>query len=146
MSDSSEPLTNVTLPKTAATLTVRIIKSFTFRTERSLVLHGINLETTTVSELKELANQGTVCLGLRFVGKCIYEATDDQRSRRSQDGNRIEMLPWVSFCSIYTESIVSLIRILKDTLKLYTKAHGSKVSSKSGFLFYFLIDFVRPPI
>ncbi|KAF7984076.1 hypothetical protein HWV62_17636 [Athelia sp. TMB] len=53
----SDVLTNVSLPKTSATLTLRIIKSFEFRTERSLVLHAINLETTTVGELKELARQ-----------------------------------------------------------------------------------------
>jgi hypothetical protein len=45
-------------PKISATLTVRIIKSFTYRTERSLVLHGINLEQTTVGQLKEMAGSG----------------------------------------------------------------------------------------
>ncbi|KAJ7470496.1 hypothetical protein FB451DRAFT_1400096 [Mycena latifolia] len=50
-----EPLSNTVLPKTAATLTLRIIKSFEFRTERSLVLHNINLESTTVGELKDIA-------------------------------------------------------------------------------------------
>jgi len=50
-----EQLSNLALPKTAATLTVRIIKSFVFRTERSLVLHNVNLETTTVGDLKDEA-------------------------------------------------------------------------------------------
>ncbi|KAJ7191079.1 hypothetical protein GGX14DRAFT_579310 [Mycena pura] len=50
-----EQLSNLALPKTSATLTVRIIKSFAFRTERSLVLHNVNLETTTVGELKDKA-------------------------------------------------------------------------------------------
>lgn len=54
----SDVLTNLALPKTHATLTLRIIKSFEFRTEKSLVLHGVNLETTTVGELKERARQG----------------------------------------------------------------------------------------
>ncbi|KZP24881.1 hypothetical protein FIBSPDRAFT_1041989 [Athelia psychrophila] len=53
----SDVLTNVARPKTSATLTLRIIKSFEFRTERSLVVHAINLETTTVGELKEIARQ-----------------------------------------------------------------------------------------
>ncbi|TFK72571.1 hypothetical protein BDN72DRAFT_928055 [Pluteus cervinus] len=53
----SETLTNNARPKTSATLTVRIIKSFEFRTERSLVLHAINLETTTVLNLKDRARQ-----------------------------------------------------------------------------------------
>ncbi|KAF4578672.1 hypothetical protein EYR40_001178 [Pleurotus pulmonarius] len=69
----SDVLTNLTRPPTDATLTVRVIKSFEFRTERSLVLHDINLETTTVGELKEIA--------------------------------------------------------LKDTLKLYSKAHGAKTTN-----------------
>ncbi|KAI1788450.1 hypothetical protein LXA43DRAFT_1025199 [Ganoderma leucocontextum] len=49
--------TNLTLPKTDATLTVRVIKSFEYRTERSVVLHHINLEETTVGQLKEKVRQ-----------------------------------------------------------------------------------------
>lgn len=60
MSSELETMTtNLARPKTSATLTVRVIKSFEFRTERSLVLHGVNLETTTVGQLKETARQGT---------------------------------------------------------------------------------------
>ncbi|KAI9431216.1 hypothetical protein BJY52DRAFT_1208011 [Lactarius psammicola] len=44
--------TNLARPKTSAIITVRVIKSFDFRTERSLVLHDINLETTTIGDLK----------------------------------------------------------------------------------------------
>jgi hypothetical protein len=54
----SDVLTNLAVPKTEATLTIRIIKSFEFRTEKSLVLHNINLETTSVGELKENARKG----------------------------------------------------------------------------------------
>lgn len=50
--------TNVAKPKTSATITVRIIKSFKFRTEKSLVLHNTDLTTTTVGQLKEIARQG----------------------------------------------------------------------------------------
>jgi len=50
-----DTLTNLSRPKTSAILTVRVIKSFEFRTERSLVLRDINLETTTVGNLKEIA-------------------------------------------------------------------------------------------
>ncbi|CCM06097.1 uncharacterized protein FIBRA_08344 [Fibroporia radiculosa] len=53
----SDVPTNLAIPKTAATLTIRIIKSFEFRTERSLVLHNVNLEQTTVGQLKEIARQ-----------------------------------------------------------------------------------------
>jgi len=55
--DFSDILTNVVLPKTSATLTLRIIKSLEFRTQRSLVLHDVNLESTTVGELKDIARQ-----------------------------------------------------------------------------------------
>lgn len=41
-----------------ATLTLRIIKSFEYRTERNLVLHDVNLETTTIGQLKSIAKQG----------------------------------------------------------------------------------------
>lgn len=56
----SDVLTNVSLPKTSATITIRIIKSFQFRTERSLVLHEVNLENTTVGQLKDIARQGII--------------------------------------------------------------------------------------
>ncbi|KAH9001662.1 hypothetical protein EDB92DRAFT_2110606 [Lactarius akahatsu] len=46
--------TNLARPKTSAVITVRVIKSFDFRTERSLVLHDINLETTTIGNLKTI--------------------------------------------------------------------------------------------
>lgn len=49
---------NLAVPKTDATLTVRVIKSFEFRTEKSLVLHHLNLETTTVGQLKETVRNG----------------------------------------------------------------------------------------
>lgn len=65
-SDFSDVLTNLALPKTSATLTLRIIKSFEYRTERSLVLHNINLETTTVGELKELARAGMLLMFVSF--------------------------------------------------------------------------------
>ncbi|KAL4074536.1 hypothetical protein V8B97DRAFT_2005481 [Scleroderma yunnanense] len=57
---SSDILTNVALPNTEATITVRVIKSFEYRTERSLVLHNLNLPATTVGELKNIAKQDTL--------------------------------------------------------------------------------------
>jgi len=53
----SDTLTNLSKPKTSATLTLRIVKSFEYRTEKSLVLHDVNLETTTVGRLKEVAKE-----------------------------------------------------------------------------------------
>jgi hypothetical protein len=57
-SGEEDVLTNLALPVTAATITVRVIKSFTYRTEKSLVLHNLNLETTTVGDLKGRVRQG----------------------------------------------------------------------------------------
>jgi hypothetical protein len=57
MSDISTTLTS-SLSKTSATLTVRIIKSFEYRTERNLVLHNVDLETCTVGGLKDIAREG----------------------------------------------------------------------------------------
>ncbi|KAA1478373.1 hypothetical protein DENSPDRAFT_788041 [Dentipellis sp. KUC8613] len=56
-SDFDDTPTNLAAPKTAATLTIRIIKSFEFRTERSLVLHDLNFERTTVGDLKVIVQQ-----------------------------------------------------------------------------------------
>jgi len=52
---SSDELTNLAVPKCSATITVRIIKSFEYRTEKSLVVRNLNLEETTVGELKQIA-------------------------------------------------------------------------------------------
>ena len=54
---SDEVLANVARPNTSATLTIRVIKSFKFRTERSLVIHDVNLVTMTVVQLKDIAKQ-----------------------------------------------------------------------------------------
>ena len=48
----SDQLTNLAVPLSAATLTIRVIKSFEYRTEKSLVLRALNLEKMTVGELK----------------------------------------------------------------------------------------------
>lgn len=54
----SDILANVALPNTEATITVRVIKSFEYRTERNLVLHKLNLPVTTVGDLKNIAKEG----------------------------------------------------------------------------------------
>jgi len=51
-------LASTARPVTDATLTVRIIKSFKYRTEKSLVLHHVDLTQTTVKELKDVAKRG----------------------------------------------------------------------------------------
>jgi len=57
MTDISNTLTSDAKPRTSATLTVRVIKSFTYRTEKSLVIHDLDLTTTTVGQLKERVRQ-----------------------------------------------------------------------------------------
>ncbi|KAF9172609.1 hypothetical protein BGX21_007164 [Mortierella sp. AD011] len=54
MSASSEPLSNTLAPSTAATLTIRVIKSFEYRTSKNLILHNIDLTNTTVGQLRAL--------------------------------------------------------------------------------------------
>ncbi|KDR81344.1 hypothetical protein GALMADRAFT_221202 [Galerina marginata CBS 339.88] len=51
----ADTLTNESRPKDDATITVRVIKSLRYRTERSLVLHNLDLNTTTVAQLRDLA-------------------------------------------------------------------------------------------
>jgi len=53
-----EPLSSELRPTTDAVLTVRVIKSFEFRTQKSLVLKGINLEEMTVGGLMERVKNG----------------------------------------------------------------------------------------
>lgn len=59
MASEHDALMNEAVPRTSATLTIRVVKSFEYRTEKHLILHNINCETTTVGQLKELVRQGT---------------------------------------------------------------------------------------
>ncbi|KAF8212522.1 cytoplasmic protein [Mycena galopus ATCC 62051] len=99
-------LSNTARPKTSATLTVRIIKSFEFRTEKSLVLHNINLETTTAGELKNLARAGT-------------------KSARPSPFSPVLLILAISNQSGWKP----YRNVVLDTLKLYTKAHGAKTTN-----------------
>jgi len=53
-----EPLATSLQPLTSATLTVRVIKSFEYRTQKALVLRELNLEVMTVIELMERCRAG----------------------------------------------------------------------------------------
>ena len=59
MSDT-EDLTNLAKPSSDATLTVRCIKNFEYRTCKNLVLQHVNLETSTVSDLKKLVLESRI--------------------------------------------------------------------------------------
>ncbi|KAF8582210.1 hypothetical protein K439DRAFT_167532 [Ramaria rubella] len=85
----SDALTNNTLPKTSATITLRVIKSFEYRTEKSLVLRNTNLEQMTIKGLKQ----------------SVWQILQTQPG-------------WKPFQNVDL-----------NTLKLYTKAHGSKTSN-----------------
>ncbi|KAK9460240.1 uncharacterized protein V1516DRAFT_679317 [Lipomyces oligophaga] len=81
-----DPLTSTLRPATDAIITVRVIKSFEYRTERNLVLRDIDLKHTTAGQLLELVKK-----------------------------------------DISTQGAYRPLRnVLYDTLKLYTKAHGTK--------------------
>ncbi|KAF9148069.1 hypothetical protein BG015_010232 [Linnemannia schmuckeri] len=54
MTTKSEPLSNTLAPSTAATLTIRVIKSFEYRTSKNLILHNIDLTATNVGQLRAL--------------------------------------------------------------------------------------------
>ncbi|KAF9538222.1 hypothetical protein EC957_007077 [Mortierella hygrophila] len=54
MTTTNDPLSNTLAPSTAATLTIRVIKSFEYRTSKNLVLHNIDLTTTNVGQLRAL--------------------------------------------------------------------------------------------
>ena len=69
----SDVLTNLSKPKASATLTLRIIKSFEYRTEKSLVLHDVNLETITVGKLKEVAKESNCRFLSSQTAEDLYE-------------------------------------------------------------------------
>lgn len=119
MSRSAEDiLTNTARPPTDATLTVRIIKSLRFRTEKSLVLHNVDLTSTTVGQLKSAATQGKPSsLG-------ASSAHIPQPSHPNPAGSRIAHASLVGPILQPSHPIYPP----PDTLKLYTKAHGAKVS------------------
>jgi len=50
-------LTNTLNPTTSSTITIRLIKNFEYRTIKNMVLQNVNLETTTVEQLKELIRE-----------------------------------------------------------------------------------------
>lgn len=88
-SDNKE--TNVSRPLTDAVITIRIIKSFEFRSMKAYVIKSIDLTTTTVSELEDMC-------------RAEVKRKSSFRAFRS-----------------YADQL--------DTLKLYTRAHGSKTTN-----------------
>jgi hypothetical protein len=60
-----EPLSSELRPQTDATLTIRIIKSFEFRTQKSMVIKGVNLMEETVGDLMQRVRD-CMCSSLTF--------------------------------------------------------------------------------
>jgi hypothetical protein len=56
--DDSQPLASARNPQTSATITVRIIKSFEYRTFKAMVLKEVNLEEMTVGQLMDKVREG----------------------------------------------------------------------------------------
>ena len=54
-----DPPTNTLRPTTDATLTVRVIKSLAYRNYKPLVLQHLDLEATTVGQLKDRIRDGS---------------------------------------------------------------------------------------
>jgi hypothetical protein len=59
-----EPLSSELLPQTDATLTIRIIKSFEFRTQKSMIIKGVNLMEETVGGLMQRVRD---CMSFRSI-------------------------------------------------------------------------------
>ncbi|CAZ83481.1 unnamed protein product [Tuber melanosporum] len=86
----------LTRPLTSATLTIRVIKNFPYRTAKNLVLHNLDLTTLTSGDLKERVRSEIL-------------------SSTSGGGGG-----WKAY-----KGVVGTL----DTLKLYTKAHGTKTNN-----------------
>ena len=86
--EHSDPLTNEAIPRTHATLTIRVIKSFEFRTEKHLILRDVNCETTTVGQLKDMVREGAHD---HQVPPNVGWLIPLKRYRHNQDGNPIAM-------------------------------------------------------
>jgi hypothetical protein len=84
----SDNLASTARPVTDATITVRIIKSFRYRTEKSHVLHHIDLTKMTVGELKEIVRKVIHALGSYYWRILIFYF---KLFPQSQDGSHTEM-------------------------------------------------------
>lgn len=56
--EMEEPLTSTVRPNTLAVITVRIVKSFPYRTVKNHVFKDLDLTTTTAGQLLDMIKQG----------------------------------------------------------------------------------------
>lgn len=100
--DAGDALTNTLRPLTDCFLTVRIIKSFEYRTTKNLLLPHVDVTTMTVGQLKDTCREREsthLCAHLRRVaneGLTLLIDQQNQRSRRRQASSPSGRVLWVS--------------------------------------------------
>ena len=83
---AEQPLSNTLQPLTAATITVRVIKSFEYRTFKALVMREVNLQELTVGNLMGMVREGQPSfLHLTPLCPARYRASEKQGSKRDSD-------------------------------------------------------------
>ncbi|KAG4301257.1 hypothetical protein PCK1_002567 [Pneumocystis canis] len=92
-----------------ATITIRLIKSFVYRTIKYLILHEVNLEQTTVYELQQRIQKGIK-----------YRKNKKQEIKTRSEFNTYATYPFGHFPIVYNI----------DTLKIYAYAHKTKTSNR----------------
>jgi hypothetical protein len=108
----------------ATTLTVRLVRSFEYRTFKNLVLHNVSL-SMTVRELMDAVQQSALLSRWRRL--------TNRKGIQTEPGCKVYKTN--NFGRLNKEGRVSDYFGL-DTMKLFMKAHGSKVR----FLFNFFLD------
>lgn len=126
----ADPTTNTLRSANDATLTIRVIKSFTYRTVKPLVLHHLDLTSLTIGELKEMVRQG---LSSTFAGQPGRGSWCWRFICRGKDETGMESLQncYIRYVLRSISQRLSLMTPAIDTLKLYTVAHGHKVRMPS---------------
>ncbi|RUP50636.1 hypothetical protein BC936DRAFT_138308 [Jimgerdemannia flammicorona] len=106
-------LANLLRPLTKSTITVRCIKSFEYRTCKNLILHDVNLMETTVGDLKTLIRESAYTASIRYFTPLSF----------------LPLIPRLPNVEIQMMSgFKPYLNVVFDTLKLYTVAHGHKVT------------------
>jgi hypothetical protein len=127
---SDENLTNLAKPSSDATITVRCIKNFEYRTCKNLVLQHVNLETSTVGDLKKLvleSKQTNFSLFVCFPPLLICCIIRDSHTAWMETLFKCQIW-YCNGCDFLLVILLTTFLFIKiDTLKVYTVAHGHKV-------------------
>ncbi|KAK4056644.1 hypothetical protein OIO90_002196 [Microbotryomycetes sp. JL221] len=114
--NDQDALTNTLKPITDIFLTIRIIKSFEYRTFKNLYLPHVDASKLKVGELRKLVQQEVKTAS----GFKPYRTIDLGKLACSKGIFKFQRLIELNLCFGKTTS---------DTLKLYTKAHGAKTQN-----------------